>query len=306
MFLDDCRDVTQEPAGPQSRRPLTSCRCTHRSTSKWYTAPPMVFASASSKATPQFLAMSRTSARSHVFISEEHSRTFLREKIPADDLKARELVCDVVLQIVRYGAAYLDARGTMDIGGTWHERADRRQVQLTCVSTGFSSSLDRVRLGRSSASIPALERDHGRRFAHRRRHHGHGWQQPATNGADTVIEQVVVYCSVPCNVTQAANGTAATATAGTLNQIVPLVNLPAPVNSSRPRTWERVPRKAASCISRRRNNRPLPKSHVWKRSGRHHRPRRRRRLELLGIGELNHRRRQHHVLRADDELMPEK
>jgi len=51
-------------------------------------------------------------------------------------------------------------------------------------------------------------------------------QQPATNGTDVVIDQIVVYCSVACNVTQAANGAAATTTVGT---VTPL--LPAPLNS---------------------------------------------------------------------------
>ncbi len=41
-------------------------------------------------------------------------------------------------------------------------------------------------------------------------------QQPATNGSDVAIDQIVVYCSVACTVTQAANGAAATATAGTV------------------------------------------------------------------------------------------
>lgn len=46
-------------------------------------------------------------------------------------------------------------------------------------------------------------------------------QQPASNGATVSIDQVVVYCSVACNVTQAANGSAATTTAGTVTPIVP-------------------------------------------------------------------------------------
>ena len=51
-------------------------------------------------------------------------------------------------------------------------------------------------------------------------------QQPATNGQQVYIDQVIVYCSAACNITLSINGTAATATAGT---ITPL--LPAPPNS---------------------------------------------------------------------------
>jgi hypothetical protein len=51
-------------------------------------------------------------------------------------------------------------------------------------------------------------------------------QQPATNGSDVILDQIVVYCSVACSVTQAANGTAATTTAGTVTPI-----LPAPANT---------------------------------------------------------------------------
>lgn len=53
-------------------------------------------------------------------------------------------------------------------------------------------------------------------------------QQPATNGSLTYIDQVVVYCSVACNVTLAANGTAATTTAGTIIPLLPSV-LNAPI-----------------------------------------------------------------------------
>jgi|SRR5579862_6910201 len=56
-------------------------------------------------------------------------------------------------------------------------------------------------------------------------------QQPATNGSDTTIDQVIVYCSVACTVTQSANGAAATTTAGTINPISPTpTNAPVPVN----------------------------------------------------------------------------
>ena len=46
-------------------------------------------------------------------------------------------------------------------------------------------------------------------------------QQPATNGQQVQIETIVVYCSVACNITQAANGAAATSTAGTIQGILP-------------------------------------------------------------------------------------
>lgn len=46
-------------------------------------------------------------------------------------------------------------------------------------------------------------------------------QQPATNAGQVIIDQIVVYCSVACNLTQAANGTAATTTAGTVTPLLP-------------------------------------------------------------------------------------
>lgn len=46
-------------------------------------------------------------------------------------------------------------------------------------------------------------------------------QQPATNGKQVYFEAAVVYCSVSCSVTQAQNGAAATATAGTANPLMP-------------------------------------------------------------------------------------
>lgn len=46
-------------------------------------------------------------------------------------------------------------------------------------------------------------------------------QQPATNGQVASIDQVIVYCSVACNVTFAVNGTAASATAGTITPLLP-------------------------------------------------------------------------------------
>jgi len=46
-------------------------------------------------------------------------------------------------------------------------------------------------------------------------------QQPATNASQLIIEQVTVYCSVACNVTQTVYGTAATSTAGTVTPILP-------------------------------------------------------------------------------------
>jgi hypothetical protein len=55
-------------------------------------------------------------------------------------------------------------------------------------------------------------------------------QQPATNGVTAFIDQIVVYCSVACSVTQAANGSAATATAGTITPILPTPgNVPIPL-----------------------------------------------------------------------------
>src|SRR5690348_886147 len=44
------------------------------------------------------------------------------------------------------------------------------------------------------------------------------------------IDQIVVYCSVACSITQAANGAAATATAGTITPILPTqLNLSIPL-----------------------------------------------------------------------------
>ena len=57
-------------------------------------------------------------------------------------------------------------------------------------------------------------------------------QQVATNSQPVVIDQVVVYCSVACSITQAANGTAATSTAGTVQTI-----LPTPLNMAIPITF---------------------------------------------------------------------
>ncbi len=54
-------------------------------------------------------------------------------------------------------------------------------------------------------------------------------QQPATNGSDVGIDQIVVYCSAACTVSQTANGGAATTTAGT---VVPI--LPNPLNTTSP------------------------------------------------------------------------
>ena len=56
-------------------------------------------------------------------------------------------------------------------------------------------------------------------------------QQPATNASQVYIDQIVVYCSAACTVSQAANGTAATATAGTVTPILPTqLNTTVPVN----------------------------------------------------------------------------
>lgn len=46
-------------------------------------------------------------------------------------------------------------------------------------------------------------------------------QQPATGQTQAYLDQIVVYCSVACTVTQDANGTAATSTAGTVTPILP-------------------------------------------------------------------------------------
>ena len=46
-------------------------------------------------------------------------------------------------------------------------------------------------------------------------------QQPATNAVTVLVDQIVVYCSVNCAVTQAANGTGATGTAGIVTPILP-------------------------------------------------------------------------------------
>ena len=56
-------------------------------------------------------------------------------------------------------------------------------------------------------------------------------QQPATGGGQIVLDQVVVYCSVSCDVTQTANGTAASTTAGTVTPRLPTpLNITVPVN----------------------------------------------------------------------------
>lgn len=46
-------------------------------------------------------------------------------------------------------------------------------------------------------------------------------QVKPVNNVQIFIDQIVVYCSVACNVTQAANGTAATATLGTVAPLLP-------------------------------------------------------------------------------------
>lgn len=57
-------------------------------------------------------------------------------------------------------------------------------------------------------------------------------QQPATNGSQAFVDQIVIYCSVACNATLSASGTAATTTAGS---ITPL--LPSPLNAVIPQTF---------------------------------------------------------------------
>lgn len=46
-------------------------------------------------------------------------------------------------------------------------------------------------------------------------------QQPASNQQQVYLDQIVVYCSVACTVTQSANGTPATVTAGTITPLLP-------------------------------------------------------------------------------------
>lgn len=46
-------------------------------------------------------------------------------------------------------------------------------------------------------------------------------QQPASNAKQVALETAVVYCSVACNITQAQNGAAATANAGTAVSSLP-------------------------------------------------------------------------------------
>lgn len=46
-------------------------------------------------------------------------------------------------------------------------------------------------------------------------------QEPALNGRVIALEAIQVYCSVACNVSQAANGAAATTTAGTTSALLP-------------------------------------------------------------------------------------
>lgn len=56
-------------------------------------------------------------------------------------------------------------------------------------------------------------------------------QQPSSGAQEVVIENAVVYCSVACTVSFAANGTAATTTAGTVRALLPaLMTTPAPFN----------------------------------------------------------------------------
>jgi len=51
-------------------------------------------------------------------------------------------------------------------------------------------------------------------------------QAAATNPEQTQLLQALVYCSVACSITQAQNGAAATATAGTITAIIPTQNIP--------------------------------------------------------------------------------
>ncbi len=56
-------------------------------------------------------------------------------------------------------------------------------------------------------------------------------QIPSTQSSQIYIDQIIVYGSVAISVSQAANGTAATTTAGTVKAILPTqLNVPVPVN----------------------------------------------------------------------------
>ncbi len=56
-------------------------------------------------------------------------------------------------------------------------------------------------------------------------------QQPAANNSQVFIDQIQVYCSAACSVSLAANGAAATTTAGTVTPLLPSqLNLTVPVN----------------------------------------------------------------------------
>lgn len=46
-------------------------------------------------------------------------------------------------------------------------------------------------------------------------------QQPKTGSNQVSLQAAVVYCSVACTLTQSQNGTAATATAGSINPLLP-------------------------------------------------------------------------------------
>lgn len=48
-------------------------------------------------------------------------------------------------------------------------------------------------------------------------------QQPVANARQINLEAATVYCSVACDLTQSANGTAATATAGTVTSLLPYI-----------------------------------------------------------------------------------
>ncbi len=56
-------------------------------------------------------------------------------------------------------------------------------------------------------------------------------QQLATNAPQTLIDQIVIYCSVACSISQSANGSAATTTAGTVRPLLPTpLNTTVPIN----------------------------------------------------------------------------
>jgi hypothetical protein len=56
-------------------------------------------------------------------------------------------------------------------------------------------------------------------------------QQQASSGGQILIDQIMVYCSVACSVSQVANAAAATATAGTVTAVLPTPIGAAPITA---------------------------------------------------------------------------